>query len=91
MQEIEDKNGDIGYNKIFEWMLPTLDSESFWDFLATRMRSYMMHLMIQGWKPQWFDLDSGSSTLSNHVAHIFGCQQCRAIQRFLSIDNSWLL
>lgn len=48
MEKMKDKNGDIRYHKIFEWMLPTFggqDGELFWDFVAARMQSYMTHLM----------------------------------------------
>ncbi len=78
MQEMKDKNGDISYNDFFEWMLPTFNGKSFWEFLASRIRLYRMHLMNQGWKSRWFDPDSGSIILSDHVACKFGCQQCPA-------------
>ncbi|KAL3764756.1 hypothetical protein ACHAW5_006627 [Stephanodiscus triporus] len=50
MERMKDENGDIRYNKIFEWMLLMFAGEMFWDFLAARMRSYMTHIMVQGWK-----------------------------------------
>ena len=91
MESMKDKNGDIRYNKIFEWMLPTFGDtvESFWEFVAGRMRSYMTHLMMQGWKPRWFDPDNGTIILADHVARMFGCQQCRSIRGFPSIDECW--
>ena len=91
MESMKDKNGDIRYNKFFEWMLPTFGDtvESFWEFVSGRMRSYMTHLMLQGWKPRWFDPDNGSIILADHVARMFGCQQCRSIRGFPLIDKCW--
>jgi hypothetical protein len=91
IEMIKDRNGDIPYNRIFEWMLPSFGSsvESFWAFVAARMRSYMTHLMLQGWKPRWFDPDNGNIILADHVVRMFGCQQCRSIQGFPSVDDCW--
>ncbi|KAL3778017.1 hypothetical protein ACHAW5_000523 [Stephanodiscus triporus] len=70
MERMKDENGDIRYNKIFEWMLLMFAGEMFWDFLAARMRSYMTHIMVQGWKPRWYDADNGNVILSDHIARI---------------------
>ncbi len=54
------------------------------------MQSYMMHLMMKGWKLRWFDPNKGNVILTDHVAYMFRCQEGRAIQGFLSVDASWL-
>ena len=90
IEVMKDENGDIRYKIFFEWMLPTFDSKPFWDFLVARMQSYMTPHMNQGWKPRWFDPDGGNVILSDHVARMFGCQQCQLIRGFPSVDNSWL-
>ena len=89
MVRMKDENGNIRYNKVFEWMLPMFARETFWDFLAARMRSYMTNLMMQGWKPRWYDPDKGCVILTDHVARMFGCQQCRGIRGFPSVNDSW--
>ena len=89
IERMKDEYGDIRYNKNFEWMLPMFAGETFWGFLVARMRSYMTHLMMQGWKPRWYDPDNGSVILTDHIARMFGCQQCRAIRGFPSVDDSW--
>ena len=89
MERMKDENGDIRYNKVFEWMLPMFAGETLWDFLAARMRSYMTHLMVQRWKPRWYNPDNGDVILTNHIAQMFGCQECRAIRGFPSVDDSW--
>jgi hypothetical protein len=90
IEQMKDKHGDIRYDKIFEWMLPTIrEGESFWNFLAARMRLYMFYLMLGGWKPRWFDPDKGTIIEDDHVARMFGCQQCRSIRGFPSIDDCW--
>jgi hypothetical protein len=67
-ERMKDGNGDIRYNKNFEWMLPKFTGETCWDFLVERMRSYMTHLMVQGWKPWWYNPDNGDVILTDHVA-----------------------
>jgi hypothetical protein len=38
IEQMKDEHGDIRYDKLFEWMLPTIrEGESFWRFLAARM------------------------------------------------------
>ena len=38
IEQMKDEHGDIRYDKIFEWMLPTIrEGESFWNFMAARM------------------------------------------------------
>ncbi len=86
---MKDKNSIIRYNIIFEQMLPRFDGKLFWDFLAPRMQSYMMHLMLQGWKLHWYNPGSRNVILMDHVACMFGCQQCQLIQGFPLINNSW--
>ena len=49
----------------------------------------MTNLMLQGWKPRWYDPDNGCVILTDHVTRMFGCQQCRAIRGFPAVDNSW--
>jgi hypothetical protein len=38
-----DAHGDIRFHKLFEWMLPTFEGVSFYEFLSARMRNYMLH------------------------------------------------
>ena len=49
LEGLKDSNGDIRFPQVFEWLLPTYgeegDEDSFWDFLAARMRNYMIHIM----------------------------------------------
>ncbi len=61
----------------------------FWTFIAARMRSYMSYLMLGGWKLRWFGSDKGIIIEDDHVARMFGCQQCRSMRGFPSIDDCW--
>jgi hypothetical protein len=38
-----DAHGNICFSKIFEWILPTFDVDSFYDFLSARMHNFMLH------------------------------------------------
>ena len=45
-----DKHGNIRFSKIFEWMLPTFDDVSFYEFLLARMCNCMLHsIQTKGW------------------------------------------
>jgi hypothetical protein len=43
MKEKIDKHGNACFHKIFKWMLPRFDGESFYECLSVRMRNYMVH------------------------------------------------
>ena len=38
-------NADIRFFEVVEWLLPSFDRESLWEWLAARMRNYMHHLI----------------------------------------------
>ena len=40
-----DENGDLRYHRVHEWALPKLGEESYWEWIAARMRNYMMHIV----------------------------------------------
>ena len=47
-ESVCDSEGHVRYEKVFEWMLPTFgenDEISFFDFMAARMRNYMVWIM----------------------------------------------
>ncbi len=44
-----DKHGDIRFCRIYEWMLPSFDGDSFYEFLAGWMRNYMLHIIKEKW------------------------------------------
>ena len=44
----KDANGDIRFERVFEWMLPRFGEDEdveYYDFIAARMRYYMIHIM----------------------------------------------
>jgi len=50
-----DVHGNIRFSKIFEWMLPTFDGVSFYDFLSARMLNFMLHnIQTKGWTSLYY-------------------------------------
>jgi hypothetical protein len=70
-----DAHGDIGFHKLFEWMLPTFEGVSFYEFLSARMRNYMLHsIKDKGWTPVYYRPADGRTISADDVVHFFGCQ-----------------
>ena len=56
VEQLKDENGDIRFHKVIEWCIQKFDGESYWEWLAARMRNYMVHLMAtEEWKPRYYD------------------------------------
>ena len=61
VEALKDKDGDIRYHKVLEWMLPRFDKEgggreTLWEFQAARMRNYMKHIIeVYNYKPKYYD------------------------------------
>jgi hypothetical protein len=50
-----DEHGNIRFHKIFEWMLPTFEGVSCYEFLCARMRNFMLHsIKDKGWTPLYY-------------------------------------
>ena len=98
LESLKDINGDIRYSKVFEWLLPRYGEDgevSFWEFLAARMRNYMIHIMrTKGYKPKYYNPtpveECNKVTIdADHVARFFGCQMARMLRGFPSIEETW--
>jgi hypothetical protein len=64
-----DAHGDIRFHKIFEWMLPTFEGVSFYEFLSARMRNYMLHsIKVKGWTPVYYRPADGKVISADDVA-----------------------
>jgi hypothetical protein len=67
-----DAHGDIRFHKIFEWMLPTFEGVSFYEFLSARMCIFMMHsIKDKGWTPLYYRPTNGKVISADNVARFF--------------------
>ena len=90
LEQLKDDNGDIRYYKVVEHLLPKFDGESYFEFLAARMRSYMTHIMrSDGYKPKWYDPENNHVILGDHVCRFFGVQTARMLRGYPSINDTW--
>ncbi len=86
-----DVHSNVRFSKIFEWMLPMLDGESFYEFLSTRMHNFMLHsIKTKGWMPKYYCPANKKVIVADHIAHFFGCQLARSLRGNLSIKRTWL-
>ena len=98
LEALKDSQDNIRYAKVFEWLLPQYgddDIQTFWGFLAARMRNYMLHTMrTKGFKPKYYDpvpidVSDNSVIEADHVTRFFGCNMARMLRGFPSINETW--
>jgi len=85
-----DEHSDIRFCHIYEWMLPSFDGNSFYEFLAVRMRNYMLHVTKEkGWVPKYYCPSDEKYILADDVARFFGCQLAWSLRGNSSIERCW--
>ena len=91
LEKLRDTHGVIRFHLVFEWLLPTVgDEEGFYEFIAGRMRNYMIHIMKDmAFKPSHFDPYDEKHIKADHVTRFFGCQLVRAIKGLPSVKDCW--
>jgi hypothetical protein len=90
MKEMIDEHGNVCFHKIFEWMQPTFDGESFYECLSALMRNYMVHsIKSKGWMPCYHCPADGKVIVADDVARFFGCQIARNLRGNPSIAHTW--
>lgn len=81
-------------------LLPRYGNDDFWEFLAARMRNYMIHINAcrgETYKPRHYNPKPDPSNpkdvkeviTADHVARFFGCHMGRMLKGFPSIDETW--
>ena len=71
-------------------MLPLFDGDSFYKFLAARMRNYMLHVIKEkGWVPKYYCPSDKKYILADDVAHFFGCQLAQSLRGNPLIEQYW--
>jgi hypothetical protein len=87
----KDANGDIRFERVFEWMLPRFGEDEdveYYDFIAARMRNYMIHIMrTKNFKPKYFNPAINLTIQADHVARFYGCHMGRMLCGFPSIEG----
>jgi hypothetical protein len=85
-----DKHGNIRISRIYKWMLPLFDGDSFYEFLAARMRNWMLHVIkAKGGVPKFYRLSDEKYIQADNVARFFGCQLARSLRGNPSIKLCW--
>lgn len=83
-----DQHGDLRFDRVFDWLLPGFDEQediSFYDFLAARMRNYMIYIINEmKFKPEYYDPH-------DHIAWFLGCHMAWMLRGFPIIEDSWML
>ena len=46
LQDLFNDNRDMWYYKVHKWALPSFDDKPFYEWLAARMRNYMLYLVL---------------------------------------------
>jgi hypothetical protein len=89
---MKDADGNIGFHKNFDWLLPTIGMQvvPFYKFDLARMRNYMIHIIKnEGYKPRFYNPQGGITILADHVACFCCCQHCHGRKGMQSIVDCW--
>ncbi len=74
-------------------MLPRFGEDEdvdYYDFIAARMRNYMIHIMrTKNFKPKYFNPAINLTIQADHVARFYGCHMGRMLCGFPSIEETW--
>jgi len=90
LASLKDMNGDIRYEKVVDHLLPRFEGEGYYEWIAARVRSYMLHIIRKlGWKPKYYKPSNDKVVLGTHIARFFGVQITRMLRGFPSIDDVW--
>jgi hypothetical protein len=88
LDKLSDAHRTIRYHKVVKWLLPTFGKDGFYVFVAARMRTYMIQIILKrAYKPSYFDPMDEKYITVDHVAHFFGSQLVRVIKGLPSIDD----
>ena len=91
MEQIKDKHGDIRYEKLHGLTLPAIDGAKYYNWLAARMRNYMIFLIRhKEYTSRYYNpVNKGKEILTHHVARYFGVEHCRMLRGFPSYKECW--
>ena len=90
LKKMRDAHGVIRFHFVFEWLLPTFGEDGFYEFIAGRMRNYMIHIMKnEMFLLAYFDPMDEKYIQVDQVTCFFGCQLVRAIKGLPSVDHCW--
>eukprot|EP00956_Cyclotella_meneghiniana_P043310 scaffold263758_cov139-Cyclotella_meneghiniana.AAC.1 len=90
IDELKDSSGDIRFEKVFDYCLPRFGDETYFQFIAARMRNYMLHLIRhKGYKPKYYNPLVDRKIEEHHVARFYGVHMARMLRGFPSIEETW--
>ena len=90
LEKMRNTHGVIRFHLVSKWLLPLVGKEGFYEFVAGRMRNYMIHIMKdESFTPSHFYPMDEKYIQADQVACFFGCQLVRVIKGLPSVDDCW--
>ena len=90
LASLKDASGDIRFENVFQFCLPRYGDQSYFDFVAARMRNYMLHIIrTKGYKPKYYNPMIDRKIESHHVARFYGVHMARMLRGFPSMEETW--
>ena len=90
LNNLKDASGDIRFENLFEWLLPRFGNSTYFEFVASRMRNYMLHIVRnKSYKPKYFNPLIGKKITADHVTRFYGVHIARMIKGFPTIEETW--
>ena len=74
LEKMSNDHGIIHFHLFFKWLLTLFGKEGFFEFVAARMRNYMVQIMKdQSYRPCHFDPMDKNDFQVDHIARFFWC------------------
>ena len=90
LESLKDGFGDVRYEKVHDFLLPRIDGIHYYEWLAARMRNYMIRLIRhEGYKPQYYNPAKHKEIQAHHVARYFGIELCRMLRGWPTYEEVW--
>ncbi len=90
LEKMHDDHRTICFHLVFDWLLPLIGEDGFYEFVATRMCNYMIQIMRKcAFWPEHYDLYYKKYITANHVACFFGCQLLWGLRGLPTVKDCW--
>jgi hypothetical protein len=88
LKSLRDVNGEIRFEKVFEWCLPRFGVDgttTLFEWQAARMRNYMTYRIAHGWTPKYYTWEKVIT--ADHVARFYGACLAKMLMGNQSISQ----
>ena len=90
VEAMKDSNGNIMFEKVAEHLLLKFDEGDYFEYLAARIRNYMLHLIrTTNYKPLYYKPTEVKCILSDYAARMFGVHHARMFRGHPNVPDTY--